>query len=105
MTAAQRRAAYRARRNVHPVCGIRTDGEVPDDCQVCAMVEAYRARREMYRDEVERSDKQNERETPVLPVVTFGWWLRAYEWSPVVDAEPELAGDDLAHLDAWVVTA
>lgn len=108
MTTEQRRAAYRARVNVHPVCRMRTNNAVPTDCKVCAMVEAYRERREMYRDELEQSDPQNLRERPIF-VPTFRWWLRVYEWPTAPDVDTTAGGgsdvDSLAYLDVWSVAA
>lgn len=79
LTAAERLARYRARPLVHLDCGVRTTTR-PAGCLRCVMVSEYRARREHYRDLLERSDEQNERETPIEPKVTFRWWLRQYQY-------------------------
>ena len=81
-------ARYRARVRRHRTCGIRTDGRVPGQCVRCDVVDEYRNRRELYLDERERSDAQNERETPVLPKVTFRWWLEQHPYPPTEEQYP-----------------
>lgn len=102
-TAEQRRAAYAARVNVHPVCRIRTNGPVPADCARCEMIAAYRDRREQYRDELEDVDAEVARRIRRERPVTFGWWLKVWQY-PAPSDTPD-ANDDTTHLDAWRSTA
>jgi len=62
----------------HPHCGLR--GPSARTCLRCDMVAAYLARRSLYLDAVDDSDPADLRWVPITPVVTFGWWLRSYEW-------------------------
>lgn len=65
-----------AGRRRHGSCGLVGPGW--RGCRRCLMVDAYLARREMYRDAVELQGRGDGRYEPVRPVVTFGWWLGVY---------------------------